>query len=188
MTIRYHITLGASTTAGGKVMTATSLRSINGAKVAYAGDSVHCPKCSSEGVIEPDGPRISDIFNGRQVALSDDLCRCKCNPPPRLVANQAISKQTIDTEWAAARADAAAETAAHLNTAERSASTDSDGVPLVLLDPETQEPFRHRRYRLELAGRTIEGTTDQHGATRPLTAEERASFIRWHVDKANAPA
>lgn len=101
MTIRYHITLGASTMAGGKVISATSNRSINGAKVAYAGDAVSCPKCNAEGVIEPDGPRLNDSFDGRQVALSDDLCRCKCNPPPRLVASQTFSRQMIDGEWAA---------------------------------------------------------------------------------------
>lgn len=108
MTIRYHITLGARTTAGGKVMTATSNKSLNGAKVAYAGDVVYCPKCGSEGIIESDGPRHSDQLNGRQVALSDDICRCKCNPPPRLIAKQTLFKQTIDGEWAAVEAGAAA--------------------------------------------------------------------------------
>ena len=26
--------------------------------------------------------------DGRRVALSDDLCICKCDPPPKLVASQ----------------------------------------------------------------------------------------------------
>jgi hypothetical protein len=46
-------------------------------------------------VIEPDGPRHSDRFDGREKALSDDLCRCKCDPPPRLVASQTLSRQII---------------------------------------------------------------------------------------------
>lgn len=181
-TIRYHITLGASTTAGGKVITATSNRAINSVKVAYAGDSVYCPRCTSEGVIEPDGPRISDRFNGRQVALSDDLCRCKCNPSPRLIANQNFSKQIIDGEWVAARAGAAAETVAQLNTVASSAANESDGVPIVLLDPKTEEPYRNRRYKLELKDKVIEGTTDQNGVTKPITAADRAAIIRWHVE------
>jgi len=184
---RYHITVGATTTADGKVISANSIRSINGAEVAYAGDPVSCPKCNSTGVIQPDGPRLSEVFNGRQVALSDDVCVCKCDPPPRLIANQNFSYQTIDADWHAAKAGAAAEAATKLNTSESSTPA-TDGIPLVLLDPETQEPFKHRPYRLELTDKMIEGTTDQNGATRPLTAEERASFIKWHVDGANAAA
>lgn len=186
--IRYHITLDATTTAGGKVISATSHRSINGAKVAYAGDSVYCSRCKSEGVIEPDGPRISDTFNGRQVALSDDLCRCRCEPPPRLIANQTFSKQIIDGEWVAARVGAAAEEAAKLNTAGGGAVIKSDAVPLVLLDPDTQQAFKNRPYRLQLTDKVIEGQTDQNGATRPLTAVERASFVKWYVDGENTTA
>jgi hypothetical protein len=45
------------------------------------------------GVIQPDGPRLGERCNGKQVALHDDLCLCKCDPPPRLVANQALACQ-----------------------------------------------------------------------------------------------
>lgn len=113
--IRYHITLGATTTAGGKVVSAISNRSLNGVKVACAGDTVACPACKSEGVIEP------------------------------------------------------------------------DGIALILLDQMTGTLHPHRPYTLELESGVIEGMTDQHGATRLLTASERASFIRWHAAPA-APA
>ncbi len=102
MIARYHITVGAGTTAGGKVISASSFRSINGAKIACEGDPVSCPKCNSTGTIQADGPRLNELFDGRQTALSDDLCLCKCKPPPRLVANQDFSKQSIDAEWVAA--------------------------------------------------------------------------------------
>lgn len=184
---RYHITLGASTTAGGKVTSATLNRSLNGVKVAYAGDSVSCPRCNSDGVIEPDGPRISETLNGRQVALSDDICRCKCNPPPRLIAHQTVCKQIIDGEWAAARAVGAAETVVKLNAAANSAANKPDGIPLVLLDPKTEEPYRNRRYQLQLKDKLIEGTTDQNGVTKPLTLAERAAIVRWNVEDEIAP-
>jgi hypothetical protein len=58
----------------------------------------------------------------------------------------------------------------------------------VLLDPKTEEPCKYRRYRLELKDKVIEGTTDQNGATRPLTATERAAIVRWHVDDESATA
>jgi hypothetical protein len=59
---------------------------------------VSCPTCNSTGVIEPDGPRLGHRFNGRLMALSDDVCRCKCSPPPRLVANQTFSRQIVDAD------------------------------------------------------------------------------------------
>ncbi|TFW30125.1 PAAR domain-containing protein [Massilia horti] len=186
---RFHITVGAKTSAGGEVISAAdSCRYINDALVAYAGDKVRCPQCNSIGVIELDGPRLSDTFNGREVALSDDLCICQCHPPPRLIANQGFSCQTIDVDWHAEQASATAETAAKLNTSESGGTHHPDGVPLILLDPDTQEPLKHRQYQLQLRGTVIEGTTDQNGATRPLTVAERASFIKWHVIGANASA
>lgn len=180
--IRYHITLGATTTAGGKVVSAASTRSINGAALACAGDTVVCPACKSDGVIEPDGLRLDERFDGRQFALSDDLCRCKCQPLPRLVANQTFSSQVVDGEWLVARTAAAVKTVAELNASGARAGAEPDGIPLVLLDPDTGKPHTHRPYSVELRGGVIKGTTDHNGATRPLSATERASFIQWHVN------
>lgn len=177
---RYYILRGDTTTANGKVITANSFRVFNDIPVAYERDQVHCPKCNSIGFIQPTGPRLSDTWNGKEVALGDDLCVCKCSPSPRLVASQNFACQIIDGDWHAAEAFTAAEAADQLNTA--SSSTPAmDSVPLLLLDPETNEPFKNRPYRLELTDKVIEGTTDQKGATSPLTASERAKVITWHV-------
>lgn len=92
---RYHITLGASTTAGGKVITASSCCSIDGVKVAVEGDKIVCPACKSQGSIRIFGPRIPESWNGKQVALQDDLCVCKCPSPPKLVANQSLKCQVV---------------------------------------------------------------------------------------------
>lgn len=93
---RYQITLGATTTAGGTVTSASSMMSIDGARIALEGDTVSCTACDSEGIIEPDGPRLGTRFNGRQVALSDDLCICRCVPPPRLVHIQTRQAQVLE--------------------------------------------------------------------------------------------
>lgn len=182
---RYYITLGATTTAGGKVTTAGSFMSVNGAKVALDRDKIWCSQCNSEGYIALDGPRLSSSYNGKQFALNDDLCICKCSPPPRLVAAQNHSSQTIDTDWHAVKVGATAQAAGNLNTVQSRAS-ETDSIPLVLLDPDTQEPFKQCTYRLELSDKVIEGTTDQNGATRPLTSAERAAVITWRVGKAIA--
>jgi uncharacterized Zn-binding protein involved in type VI secretion len=92
---RYLITLGAPTTAGGTVTAARSLKAVNSVQVALEGDKVWCPQCNSEGVIKPHGPRLTDLFYGKRVALHGDLCICKCSPSPRLVATQAVVCQAI---------------------------------------------------------------------------------------------
>lgn len=93
---RYHITLGASTTAGGKVTSASSHGSINGVRIALEGDTVTCPACKTTGKIVCIGPRIPESWNGKQVALEDDLCLCGCGPPPKLQPSQSLKCQVID--------------------------------------------------------------------------------------------
>jgi len=94
MATRHYITLGASTSAGGAVTSASSLLALNGLKVALEGDQVSCPACGMAGTIGLDGPRMQARDNGRHYALSDDLCLCECEPAPRLVAAQTLSSQT----------------------------------------------------------------------------------------------
>jgi len=94
---RYHITLGAKTTAGGSVIGASSLSSIDGTPLALEGDKVSCPQCHSDGVIVCAGPRLADNWEGRRYALQDDLCACKCVPAPRLVAIQTLKCQHVES-------------------------------------------------------------------------------------------
>lgn len=69
--------------------------SINGARIAVEGDEIDCPACATKGRIACIGPRISDTWNGKQVALENDLCLCACSSPPRLVPNQTLKYQTV---------------------------------------------------------------------------------------------
>lgn len=92
---RYHITEGARTTAGGRVLAASSAITIDGARGALDGDPVYCPACKSAGKIMCVGPRIPETWNGKPVALSDDLCVCGCASPPRLLPGQTRKYQTV---------------------------------------------------------------------------------------------
>jgi uncharacterized Zn-binding protein involved in type VI secretion len=94
---RRHITLGAVTTAGGKVVSASSMVSINGIKVALEGDEVMCPACKGMGRIQCVAPRLKETYYGKNVALEDDLCICGCSSPPKLKANQTSDYQSIGT-------------------------------------------------------------------------------------------
>ena len=176
---RFLILLGAQTTAGGTVASASSFISYNGVKYALEGDLIDCPSCASQGVIKCVPPRLSTSYSGRQVALEHDLCICKCSPPPQLIANQTHNSQWIDAGGDAMSDPAAAKQA--VNARLPASAADEDSMPLRLLDSTTREPFRNRPYKLDLRGKAIEGVTDGEGFTEPLSAAERASLTAWHV-------
>jgi len=125
---RYHIRLGAKTSAGGVVKTASTRMTLNGVPLAIDGDLIDCPACGAEGVIQCVQPRISSRYNGKEIALSDDLCICKCNPPPKLIADQTFKYQTL----AVASVESAEEAAA------RAVSANAEGLlPLRFTDEQT---------------------------------------------------
>jgi uncharacterized Zn-binding protein involved in type VI secretion len=93
---RHIITLGARTTADGVVTSASSAISIDGARVALEGDEVSCHTCGGTGTIRCAGPRTPERFDGRLVALENDLCVCNCATPPKLLPSQHLRYQAVD--------------------------------------------------------------------------------------------
>ncbi|MEQ5843090.1 hypothetical protein BWP39_20835 [Paraburkholderia acidicola] len=86
---RYIIQTGDKTTASGIVLAHSTTLGLNERNIAHENDDVACPACQSTGKILCDGPRVPMTGpDGRRVALSDDLCICKCVPPPKLIASQ----------------------------------------------------------------------------------------------------
>ncbi|KVD50867.1 hypothetical protein WS61_29815 [Burkholderia sp. ABCPW 11] len=89
---RYDIVKGDTTTVGGIVQGGDGADLIDGREQAYEHDPVWCPVCKTLGKIGCTGPRISTTGpDGREAALSDDLCLCACPTPPKLVASQSVS-------------------------------------------------------------------------------------------------
>ena len=95
---RFTITLGATTTSNGKVISASSAGSINGVKIALEHDQIFCPACKYAGYILTVGPRLSELWNGKEVALENDLCICGCSPHPRLIASQTLRCQVVSDD------------------------------------------------------------------------------------------
>jgi uncharacterized Zn-binding protein involved in type VI secretion len=85
---RYFIMLGDRTTAGGIVMQGETASIANGQPFAYQDAKINCQSCMSEGHIHNVGPSRTMMLLGKQIALENDLCICKCNPPPKLIASQ----------------------------------------------------------------------------------------------------
>jgi len=89
MVRRYDILKGDKTTSGGVVLGGDSNDRVGDREQAYEHDEVECPSCEERGRIVCDGPRISMRGpDGRESALSNDLCVCKCSPAPRLLPSQ----------------------------------------------------------------------------------------------------
>ncbi|WP_269509408.1 PAAR domain-containing protein [Burkholderia sp. IMCC1007] len=89
---RYDIVKGDTTTAAGLIVGGDANNLVGTREQAYEGDPVSCPACKTVGKIACDGPRIHTTGpDGRQAALSDDLCVCQCSPAPRLIASQISS-------------------------------------------------------------------------------------------------
>lgn len=169
---RYHITLGASTTANGVVTSASALITINGAQIALEGDPVSCPRCASVGVIRCIGPRIPERYNGKQVALENDLCICNCPRPPRLLANQTLKSQYIedsDTQWVAPK---------NLAEGKHGAAYDQR---FLLLDRLTQVPLARQPYRLKHGFTIVEGVTDEDGYTAPIPTGDSCDTVEWSI-------
>ncbi|AQQ37627.1 MULTISPECIES: PAAR domain-containing protein [Burkholderia] len=89
MVRRYDVLKGDKTTSNGIVLGGDSNDRIGNREQAYERDDVWCPACETTGHIVCDGPRFSMKGpDGRESALSDDLCVCKCDPHPRLLPSQ----------------------------------------------------------------------------------------------------
>lgn len=95
MNQRFDICEDDSSTAGGTVIATSRANLIGGRAVAYEGDPVWCPKCNTTGHIVCVGKRLPNRgVDGREQALSYDLCMCKCDPRPLLIASQNLSRMS----------------------------------------------------------------------------------------------
>ena len=91
---RKFIRKGDKTDRSGIVMDGITQSLFQGEPLAYLGASVQCPACGTQGIIISDGsPRTMTVM-GKQVALENDLCQCKCDPLPKLLASQALGSIT----------------------------------------------------------------------------------------------
>lgn len=153
---RNLVVVGDKTTAGGIVHEGISAGFNNETPLAYHGARVSCPACKSEGHIAAWGPSWSMTFDGRQVALENDLCICRCDPPPRLVASHDDMFQTFESHELVALGYAA------------------DGSRLAQAASKNAAFDRHFRF-VDESGTPVTGirvhVTDVSGSTSPVTTD-----------------
>ncbi len=168
---RHTITLGASTSAGGKVISASSNGSINGVTIALEDDVIFCPACKFQGKIQCIGPRIPETWNGKNVALENDLCICGCPSPPRLIPNQSLRCQIIGVP------EPSSPTQSQADGVGGNTDTMFDDR-YILIDGDTHEPLRNTEYAFKRPNGKIEfGTTDVSGRTHLLSKTTASELI-----------
>lgn len=179
---RYTITLGALTTNGGRVVSATGSGRIDGMPIALEGDLVSCPVCKGTGRILCVGPRIPEIADGKHVALENDLCTCRCTPFPKLLPIQNMRSQVIKDTGRALSQPADADSVAPAYAARRVASEVAYNDRFVLLDDETGAPLPHKEYAVVRASGKLEfGTSDALGHTHLLSTTADAESVEIYV-------
>ncbi|QGZ62960.1 PAAR domain-containing protein [Paraburkholderia acidisoli] len=156
---RYLLRLGDKSTAGGVVVEGAENCSHRGIPVTFIGAKVWCEACKSEGYIKAVGPHRNATMLGKQQALDDDICICKCSPPPVLLASQTSASHRWDDECGDrgyAASLAASQVKQHVPYDEQFTLTDRDGRALAKV-----------RYRVRDASGVIAGgTTDANGRTQ----------------------
>jgi len=159
---RYYLKKGDKSSAGGVVLEGEETCTHYGTAMTYHGAKVWCPACKTTGVICNVPPYRPDTIMGKQTALDNDLCICKCSPPPRLIASQNTDSVSFGTdELAAMRGGAdgrptSRQPISDLNVFdERFTLTDKSGTPL---------PDMYYTVKLP-SGELKHGTTDSQGRT-----------------------
>jgi len=172
---RYTITLGAPTTAGGKVISASSDGNIDGMPIALEGDLVTCPVCKTAGKIQCVGPRIPETWNGKNVALENDLCICRCPVAPKLLPSQIVRCQVIKDSGRALSHPVDVSVA-------RGAPTHVFTDRFVLVDEHDGTPLARREYAVVRASGKLEfGTSDLQGHTHLLSTTAQAECVEIYA-------
>lgn len=174
---RYFIRVGDKTTADGIVTQGEDNFKHHGVSVSYHGAAIYCHGCKTVGHICSVPPYRPFSILGKQVALDNDICICKCSPPPRLIASQNTAFMSFDGEELS-KMGFSSNGMALQKTSEPPAFDDR----FQLLDAETGEPLVGFEYAIERANGEVEhGVTDSDGNTHLLSATEHAESINFYI-------
>ncbi len=205
---RHFILVGDETTAGGKVVEGIASHTYNGRLTAFEGAQISCAGCKSTGVVRCVAPmRPFVLSNGKQVALENDLCICKCPTPPKLVASQntagmefegaaaprALSPSasaTLAAKPALATAAAPSPAAPVAATPSTAAQPDLHSLKFQALHPETGQPLENRPYIVTRDdGSQQHGSTDAQGYTDAIdtASPEQVAVHFLFADLSGAP-
>ncbi|MBN3777459.1 PAAR domain-containing protein [Burkholderia sp. Ac-20345] len=175
MSQRAWLRKGDQSSSGGVVLEGMESVKHHGIPRTYIGAEVSCPACNSIGHIEAQGQRLSQRMSGKEQALEDDICRCKCSPPPVMIASQHTGGQSFTSANSAV-----IDTAIAVAPATAPVRCDEQ---YCLRNAATGQPMANARYRVRTeSGRIFSGVTDATGHTQRIVTIG-AEDLQLHIHR-----
>ncbi len=172
---RYFIVMGDKTTAGGVVIQGEESCLNHGRPLAYHGAQVYCHACKTTGYICNVPPYRPMRLMGKQVAMENDICICKCDPPPRLLASQNNASMSFESHELAGMGHARP----GADPSKGGQTTRRHSKRIYVSDSSTGEPLTNRPFIAEVEGHKQSGRTDDDGYATIETDGSKA--FRIHV-------
>ncbi|REE18916.1 PAAR motif-containing protein [Paraburkholderia sp. BL6669N2] len=94
---RLYLKVGDKSSAGGTVIEGVPSATHHGTALTFVGAQVICPACRITGHIGQKGPRWPGRIMGKDPALEGDICMCRCDPHPVMIASQDTMSQSFDS-------------------------------------------------------------------------------------------
>lgn len=171
-----YITVGATTTHGGKVITGSPYTMHNGVQVSRKGDKVICRKCKKLTTILTGDPTF--IVDGAPIARDGDVTSCGA----KLIAIQhsfcESDFEVFGVEQPAPKFEQPAPLQFPKSDSEALFNQFKDNNfyddRFQLLDKLTQQPLSHVSYRLDYGGQSVKGQTDAEGFTQIIETNHPA--------------
>ncbi len=173
-----YITVGATTTHGGTVITGSPHTTHNGIPVSRKGDKVICKKCNKLTTILTGDP--SFIVDGSPIARAGDVTSCGA----KLIA---VQQSFCESDFEVLGVEQPAPLQFPKSDPESLFAAINEDIyddRFQLLDELTQQPLAHVSYRLDYDGQSVEGQTDAEGFTQMIEANHPAEVnIHLLVDE-----
>ncbi len=163
-----YITVGATTTHGGKVITGTPYTTHNGVQVSRKGDKVICKKCKKVTTILTGDP--SFIVDGAPIARGGDITSCGA----KLIAIQQSFAESDFEVFGVEQPEPLQFPKSAPSSMFNNIDDDMYDDRFQLLDQHNQLPLAYINYRLDCDGKSVEGKTDAEGFTEIIESNYSA--------------
>jgi uncharacterized Zn-binding protein involved in type VI secretion len=162
---RSYLKVGDKSSVSGTVVEGIPDTTHHGTELTFVGAAVACPACKTVGHIVAKGPRWPGSMMGKEPALEGDICVCKCDPPPTMLASQSDMFESFESHQLASMGYTdTGDPIEHASKAydQHFRIINSDG-----------EPVEGLPYLLKSSdGTTVQGVTLANGKTELLSAND----------------
>lgn len=188
MITRTYLLQGDKASNGAVIIGGSTSSFYEGTPTAREGDQVYCPVCKQIGAIVCVGPRWSSTEEGKEEALSGDICVCGCKEPPVFYASRPYIMVMTGEESQAFATGMAAEPSSKgsieqvQGAPKYGATADATNVfDEMVVAMATDGPISDYPYFVETSdGRSHFGYTDAHGRLPRIgTTTEGSLTIYW---------